>query len=54
MARGLQRKLGAATPAQGCNGFAFGWLTGDQQACVDRVKPTFVLCGRHYGGAHER
>jgi CHAD domain-containing protein len=38
VARGLLRELGAVVSAQGGNGFAFGWLTRDEQARSDRVE----------------
>jgi hypothetical protein len=38
VARGLLRELGAAAPAAGGNGFAFGWLTRDEQARAERVE----------------
>ena len=38
VARGLLRELGAAAPADGGNGFAFGWLTRDEQARSERVE----------------
>ena len=38
VARGLLRELGAAAPAEGGNGFAFGWLWRDEQAGAERVE----------------
>jgi CHAD domain-containing protein len=38
VARGLLRELGAAAPAEGGNGFAFGWLMRDEQARAERVE----------------
>jgi CHAD domain-containing protein len=38
VARGLLRELGAAAPADGGNGFAFGWLMRDEQARSARVE----------------
>jgi CHAD domain-containing protein len=38
VARGLLRELGAAAPAEGGNGFAFGWLIRDEQARSERVE----------------
>ena len=38
VARGLLRELGAAAPGEGGNGFAFGWLLRDEQACAERVE----------------
>jgi hypothetical protein len=32
------RELGAAAPAEGGNGFAFGWLMRDEQARAERVE----------------
>ena len=38
VARGLLRELGAAAPAEGGNGFAYGWLMRDEQARAERVE----------------
>jgi CHAD domain len=38
VARGLLREMGAAAPAEGGNGFAFGWLLRDEQARTERVE----------------
>jgi CHAD domain-containing protein len=38
VARGLLRELGAAAPAEGGNGFAFGWLMRDEQARAERAE----------------
>ena len=38
VARGLLRELGAAAPAEGGNGFGFGWLMRDEQARAERVE----------------
>jgi hypothetical protein len=38
VARGLLRELGTAAPAEGGNGFAFGWLLRDEQAGAERVE----------------
>ena len=32
------RELGAAAPAEGGNGFAYGWLMRDEQARAERVE----------------
>jgi CHAD domain-containing protein len=38
VARGLLREMGAAAPAEGGNGFAFGWLLRDEQARAERAE----------------
>jgi CHAD domain-containing protein len=50
VARGLLRELGASAPAEGGNGFAFGWLMRDEQARAERVEaqldPTWATLRR--------
>ena len=38
VARGLLREMGAAAPAEGGNGFAFGWLLRDEQARAEQAE----------------